>query len=87
MLILGFKIPVTHHITITAGLAAMVWFPVVGHNLILALVAAVVFGVMAAGLAEVAQRLMYARGDTHIDPPAASIWLSHTIVCALALLF
>lgn len=87
MLILGFKIPVTHHITITAGLAAMVWFPVLGHNLILALVAAVVFGVMAAGLAEVAQRLMYARGDTHIDPPAASIWVSHTLVCGLALLF
>lgn len=57
----------------------MVWFPIVGHNLILALV-------VAAGLGEVAQRLMYARGDTHIDPPAASIWLSHTIVCALVLL-
>lgn len=65
----------------------MVWFPIVAHNLILALAAAVVFGVMAAGLAEVAQRLMYARGDTHIDPPAASSWLSHTIVYALALLF
>lgn len=64
----------------------MVWFPIVEHNLILALAAAVVFGVMAAGLVEVAQRLMYARGDTHIDPPAASSWLSHTIVYALALL-
>ena len=65
----------------------MVWFPIVEHNLILALAVAVVFGVMAAGLVEVAQRLMYARGDTHIDPPAASSWLSHTIVYALALLF
>lgn len=86
MLILGFKIPVTHHITITAGLAAMVWFPVLGNSLLLALVAAVVFGLMAAGLAEFSQRLMYARGDTHIDPPAAAIWLSHTVVKGLAVL-
>ena len=86
MLILGFKIPVTHHITITAGLAAMVWFPILGNSLLLALVASVVFGVMAAGLAEFAQRLMYARGDTHIDPPAAAIWISHTIVRGLGLL-
>ena len=86
MLILGFKIPVTHHITITAGLAAMVWFPILGNSLFLALLASVVFGLMAAGLAEFSQRLMYARGDTHIDPPAASIWISHTIVRGLGLL-
>jgi len=59
------------------------------HTWMMALVAlliAAVFGIVAAVLAELAARLWYDRGTSHIDPPAASIWISNTIVVSLAAL-
>lgn len=84
-LILGYQIPVTHHITISAALGALVFFPIVGSGL-LALLVGWCFGMLAAILAEVAQRAMYAHGDTHIDPPAAAIWVVNTAIASAAML-
>lgn len=80
LLTMGYRVPVTHHMTITAGLAAVRFLPIVHENAIAALVIGVVFGVVAAFLAELANHLFYAHGDTHIDPPACAIWVSNTLV-------
>ena len=53
---------------------------------VVALLIAAVFGIMAAGLGEFFARLWYDRGVSHIDPPAAGIWISNTIVVGLAAL-
>ena len=52
-----------------------------------ALLIAAIFGIFAAGLGEFCARLWYDRGTSHIDPPAAAIWLSNTVVVTLAALF
>ncbi|WP_257477729.1 hypothetical protein [Acidipropionibacterium jensenii] len=105
-LITNRNMPVQHHVTNIAGLAAVQFFPLLmgstfaaykwtytsswdSHTWMMALVAlliAAVFGIVAAVLAELAARLWYDRGTSHIDPPAASIWISNTIVVSLAAL-
>ena len=52
-----------------------------------ALAAALLAGLLAAFLCELFARLWYNRGTSHIDPPAASIWICNTAVVSLALLF
>ena len=107
--------PVQHHVTIAAGLAAVMFFPIfageaekgfayyadlekahatladvpndIWFAAIGALLVGAVFGWVGALLAEIFQRVWYARGTTHIDPPASSIWLNTTIIWIVALLF
>lgn len=61
----GLPIPVTHHITIGAGYAVMAS----GGNLMWG----IAFGVIGGYAAEFFARVMLVYGDTHIDPPAASV--------------
>lgn len=82
----GIKYPVTHHQTITAGVAAATFFQISGSGP-LGLLAGVVFGVIAGFLGEFAARLMNGHGDTHIDPPAAAIWPMNTIIALCAMPF
>lgn len=84
---LGVKVPVTHHMTIIGGLAAVTFLPIVGGNYYAALIIGMVGGAMAAAVGEFIGRLCYASGDTHIDPPAGAIWPCTTIVVGLAQLF
>ena len=104
-LITNRNMPVQHHVTITAGLAAMKFFPIFGGDFLMedtdtagwiaanvgpaigALFAALLAGLFSAFLCEFFARLWYNRGTSHIDPPAASIWISNTAVVSLALLF
>ena len=103
-LITNRNMPVQHHVTNIAGLAAVQFFPILmGKDIFtytwtststwdshtwamaaLALVVAALFGIFAAGLGEFCARLWYNRGTSHIDPPAAAIWLSNTVVVSLA---
>lgn len=105
-LITNRNMPVQHHVTITAGLGAVHFYPILmggtfdtfkwtatstwdSHAWLMAFVALLigaVFGIMAAAFAEFAARLWYNRGTSHIDPPAAAIWISNTIVVSLAAL-
>jgi hypothetical protein len=82
------QIPVTHHITLPAGTvyiatqqsgdaALAAADPAVG------VVVAALFAVIGALLGEVVQRIFYAHGDTHVDPPAASIFINHSFICLL----
>ncbi|MDO4887595.1 MAG: hypothetical protein Q3979_02640 [Actinomycetaceae bacterium] len=101
-LITNRNMPVQHHVTITAGLAAMKFFPIVNGSFQVkdgdvtqwiadnagaasaALIIAAVAGIFAAFLCEFFGRLWYARGPSHIDPPAAAIWICNTTVVGLA---
>ncbi len=81
----GLRFPVTHHMTISAGLAAVITFNNTGSGLA-AILVGTIFGVIAGFAGEYAARWTYAHGDTHIDPPAAVIWLMNTLaVTTLAL--
>ena len=106
-LITNRNMPVQHHVTNIAGLAAVQFFPLLMGKSIgtytwtatstwdshtwgmaaVALLIAAIFGIFAAGLGEFCARLWYDRGTSHIDPPAAAIWLSNTVVVTLAALF
>lgn len=98
-LILGAPMPVQHHITIIAGLAAVKFLPVIagsgfswegewGSSQWLTAIGAVligaVFGMVSAFLGEIQSRLFHQRGKTHIDPPAAAIWIGTLLVLVLS---
>jgi hypothetical protein len=63
-LVMGNKVPVTHHISLPAALGV-----VNGGGVI----AGAVCGVIGALLGELASRVFLIHGDTHIDPPAVAI--------------
>lgn len=73
-LLMGTKVPVTHHISMTASLAV-----VHGGGVL----AGVVFGMLGAVLGEAASRATLIHGDTHIDPPAVAIALVATLLLVL----
>jgi hypothetical protein len=81
---LGLSFPVTHHITIIAGLAALKFLPAVGP--IGAMLIGAIAGMVSAWAAELFARLWHDHGNTHIDPPAAAIWPMTFIVNGLAAL-
>lgn len=91
------NMPVQHHVTNIAGLAAIQffilfdgkfdvsagfadWFAANTSAILIALVAALVFGLIEAFGGEFFARLWYNRGTSHIDPPAAAIWWGNTLV-------
>lgn len=82
-LVLGMSVPVTHHITLIGGLAGATFLPLVGGSQPAALLIGAIAGMAAACLAELFSRFWHIRGDTHIDPPASSIWIMTTVVLGL----
>jgi hypothetical protein len=46
-----------------------------------------VFGIIAGFGGELVARVVYAHGDTHVDPPAGIIWFMNTLVVVCAGLF
>lgn len=86
-LTIGIPVPVTHHITLPAGVAAVAFLPIVGGQAWAAMLIGIAAGVLGAWIAEVFARLWLAHGDTHIDPPAAAIWPVTTLVLGIAALF
>ncbi len=84
---LGLSFPVTHHITIIAGVAAYTFLPIVNGNTIVALLIGAVAGMVSAWFAEFFARFLHDHGNTHIDPPASAIWPATTLVLAVAALF
>ncbi|WP_235028008.1 hypothetical protein [Halorubrum sp. JWXQ-INN 858] len=79
------KIPVTHHMTLPAATAYLATAGT-GYSPITALAIAGLFGVLGALVGEAFQRVFYAHGDTHVDPPAASIAITHTFIAILSIL-
>ena len=75
------RIPVTHHMTLPGATAfvgaSAMYGPVAG------LLAAALFGLFGAVVGEAFQRVFYAHGDTHVDPPAAAIAISTFLIAVL----
>jgi hypothetical protein len=85
------KTPVTHHITLPAGTAYLALIAegdavLAGLGDGPAVFIAGLFGVLGALVGEAFQRVFYAHGDTHVDPPAASIFIVHSFICLLVAL-
>ncbi|RDI73092.1 hypothetical protein [Halopelagius longus] len=78
------RFPVTHHITLPAATAALA-FTAGGSegSVAAALIVAGVFGLACALFGELFQRVFYAHGDTHWDPPAAAIVFGTFLVFVL----
>ena len=88
------QFPVTHHITLPASTAALAVTAsgqdveaavLSGAPPMGALVVGAVFGVVCALFAELFQRIFYAHGDTHWDPPAAAIVFGTLLIAGLYL--
>lgn len=71
-----YEFPVTHHMALPAGIVALA----VDADPLVAMVVAGVFGVIGGLAGEAAQRILYAHGDTHLDPPAVSIVLTSLLI-------
>ncbi|EMA68785.1 hypothetical protein C461_04122 [Halorubrum aidingense JCM 13560] len=78
------RIPVTHHMTLPAATAYLATAGT-GYAPIVALLIAGLFGVLGAVVGEAFQRVFYAHGDTHVDPPAASIAITHSFIALLSI--
>ena len=91
LLALGlYSLPVVYHMALPAGIVAVALdsefaadVPVVSEA-VLALLLAGLVGALAGVVGELAQRLLYAHGDTHVDPPMVAILLTSLLVVGLA---
>ncbi len=75
----GFTVPVTHHMTLPASVAA-IEVVVLGGSPLLAILVGAVAGILGAILGELSSRLFLIHGDTHLDPPAISIIIMSVII-------
>lgn len=82
----GFSIPVTHHMTLPAAVAA-VGVTAAGGPQIVAILVGAVAGILGALLGELFSRLFLIHGDTHIDPPANAIIVMSVLIIFSTLLF
>jgi hypothetical protein len=86
------KFPVTHHITLPASTAALAVIAtgddvtggaLVGLSDASGILVGAFFGVICALFGELFQRIFYAHGDTHWDPPAAAIVFGTFLIAIL----
>ena len=82
----GFSVPVTHHMTLPASVAA-VGVTVAGGPQIIAILVGTVAGILGALLGELFSRLFLIHGDTHLDPPANAIIVMSVVIVLGTLLF
>jgi hypothetical protein len=89
------KIPVTHHMSLPASTVVVASVDTTGPvtpaavpgaiGLGEALVLGATLGAVGALVGELAQRVLYAHADTHLDPPAASIVVTSLLIATLAM--
>ena len=88
------KFPVTHHMTLPASTIALALVAsgegveaglISGVSEVTALIAGALFGMICALFGEAFQRIFYAHGDTHWDPPAAGIVFGTFLIALLHL--
>ena len=82
----GFPVPVTHHMTLPASVAA-VGVLVAGGPQVVAILVGAVAGILGALLGELFSRLLLIHGDTHLDPPANAIIVMSVVIVLGTLLF
>lgn len=79
------RIPVTHHMTLPASTAALAWTNGAAEMGATALLVGALFGLICALFGEAFQRVFYAHGDTHWDPPAAAIVFGTFLIAVLTI--
>ena len=86
------KFPVTHHMTLPASTIALAVVAsgegvesglLTGASDVTGLIVGALFGMLCALIGEAFQRVFYAHGDTHWDPPAAAIVIGTFIIALL----
>ena len=87
LLQIGFSCPVTHHMTLPAGVAATAVLLAFGGSGPVAMIAGAVAGIGGALFGELFSRLFLIHGDTHVDPPAAAIAAMATVIIVVSLPF
>ncbi|MFC7203553.1 hypothetical protein ACFQJC_08510 [Haloferax namakaokahaiae] len=80
------RLPVTHHMALPGSAAAMAWTAGAAELGIVALILGGIFGLIGALFGEGFQRIFYAHGDTHWDPPAAAIVFTSFLIAVLAII-
>lgn len=81
------RIPVTHHMSLisSTSIVAATGGGYMEYSLGSMLLIGALFGLIAALFGELFQRVFYAHGDTHVDPPAGAIVMGTLLIAALAL--
>jgi hypothetical protein len=82
----GFSVPVTHHMTLPAAVAAVA-VAGAGGPLVVAMLVGAAAGIVGALLGELFSRVFLIHGDTHIDPPANAIFVMATVIVVGTLVF
>ncbi|MEF8826087.1 MAG: hypothetical protein V5A27_07080, partial [Halapricum sp.] len=85
------QIPVTHHMTLPGATAYFAVTQTAGNEAMLAgvdpvvgILIGAVFGMIGALVGEAGQRIFYAHGQTHVDPPAFAIFITISLIWVLA---
>ena len=86
LLQLGFTVPVSHHMSLPAAVAAGAVVGA-GGGTATAIILGAIAGVAGALLGELFSRVFLIHGDTHIDPPAIAILIMASVVFFAGLLF
>lgn len=73
-MLFGYKVPVTHHIALSASMVAATTGSVVWG---------IIFGILAAYIGEYAAALFVSHADTHIDPPTTALVITFSLVALL----
>jgi hypothetical protein len=81
----GGSVPVTHHMALPGAVGASV--AIAGLGSTGALIVGIIGGVIGALVGELASRLFLIHGDTHIDPPAISIFTVTSLFLIIGLIF
>jgi hypothetical protein len=79
LLVVGASVPVTHHMTLPAAVAAG-FVAAAGGSMLTIVAVGALCGVLGALLGELCARLFLIHGDTHVDPPALAIALMTTAI-------
>ncbi|WP_410764619.1 hypothetical protein [Haloferax sp. DFSO60] len=79
------RLPVTHHMALPASTVALAWTSGAAEVGFVALLLGGVFGLICGLFGEAFQRVFYAHGDTHWDPPAAAIVFGTFLISMLAI--
>jgi len=80
---LQMPVPATHHISLLGGVTVAQFSGIIGSDVMLVMTGGIV-AMLTAMLAQLFARLWLIRGDTHIDPPASSIWPMTTVILLIA---
>ncbi len=81
---MGIAVPVTHHITLVSAVAVSLFMDTVVDPTALVIIGSLA-GLVVAIIGQVLSRFWLIRGDSHIDPPAGSIFIMTTILILISI--